>query len=334
MTTVKLYRKGGKKDFRIDKRNGMFFVFEGAKCLREYLTTVEEAEHQINLIVLNRKKMNMETVPILKADGTTYAKPIKFSAKNPKEKTCSICSKSFIDESFALRRKFCSEECKKKGHAMTNKAANQKYQQRLREKKDFENRMKQLHTLNKGILLTKNKKEKIEFRRYESAQLEYFFYTLQLWKETRIQREGGVTRRSFVKKGSSFNLSKEEFANYIWKCGLVYSDEPIPTEEQISENTQDIFNTTPEEKVKENKDSVDFEAENQEMPFGQEMDEAIKDFANKAKAGQVTDENLMDEILNVLRVRYSDEFLELPKNVDILNKFKTIFTNLWFIINK
>ena len=342
MTTVKLYRKGGKKDFRIEKRNGMFFVFEGAKCLREYITSVEEAEHQINLIVLNRKKANMESVPILNSDGSTSVKPLKFVAKNPVEKTCSICSKSFLDDTYALQKKYCSDDCKKEGYAKSNKEAQKKYQQKLRERRKFDEMMRKLFLLEKGVLISKTKRLKLEFFR---NAFDHELYSAQLWKQTNISKKDGVTRRTFAKKGNELSFTKLEFSDYVLKCGFFPSNEPLEYQrkyqeahEQFPENyvdlekqlsagaltddvSESVSNISPAESLT---NPVDIEVEKYDDPFNKE-EPMIRDYMKEElpinSKSQITNEVEMyvdiviDALKNLFLNRNASIKAEMPQYV-------------------
>jgi predicted transposase len=135
MITVKKYRNGGKKDFSIQKsRANLYFVWEGAKCLRENLSTMEESEHQINQIILNRKKSALEAVTVKRENGEVYQKKIKPMKKNV-QKECVECGKSFVDDSIVQVTKVCSDECRKARGAKSSKKYNDKYQERLKANK-------------------------------------------------------------------------------------------------------------------------------------------------------------------------------------------------------
>jgi hypothetical protein len=135
MITVKKYRNGGKKDFSIQKsRANLYFVWEGAKCLRENLSTMEESEHQINQIILNRKKSALEAVTVKRENGEVYQKKIKPMKKNV-QKECVECGKGFIDDTIQQVTKVCSDECRKVRGAKSSKKYNDKYQERLKANK-------------------------------------------------------------------------------------------------------------------------------------------------------------------------------------------------------
>ena len=327
MTTVKLYRKGGKKDFRIEKRNGMFFVFEGAKCLREYITSVEEAEHQINLIVLNRKKANMESVPILNADGSTSVKPLKFVAKNPVEKTCSICDKPFLDDTYALQKKYCSDDCKKEGYAKSNKEAQKKYQQKLRERRKFDEMIKKLFLLENGVLLSKTKRLKLEFFR---NAFDHELYTAQLWKQTKISKEGGLTRRTFAKKGNELSFTKTEFSDYVLKCGFYPSNEALEYERKYQESKEQ-FPEQPREEFKEVMLDAGTRPLNippaESLPNDVMLNDAIVELYNLGRKGELNEDNFMEHIRTLILSKYDDNFIKSEQVQQMLQRLERIIKN-------
>jgi len=135
MITVKEYRNGGKKDFSIQKsRANLYFVWEGAKCLRENLSTMEESEHQINQIILNRKKSALEAVTVKRANGEVYQKKIKPMKKNV-QKECVECGQLFIDDTAQQLTKMCSDLCRETRGKKSSKKYNEKYQERLKANK-------------------------------------------------------------------------------------------------------------------------------------------------------------------------------------------------------
>lgn len=159
MITVRKYRNGGKRDFSIQKsRANLFFVWEGAKCLRENLSTIEEAEHQINQIVLSRKKSALDAIPVQKNDGTTYLKSIKPMKKNVK-KDCIECGKPFFDTTIQQTTKICSDECRKIRDKKSTKKYNDKYNERVRLEKLKLKEQKQLDKNEKNIIHSTDLKE-------------------------------------------------------------------------------------------------------------------------------------------------------------------------------
>lgn len=243
---VKVYRKGGKKDFRIEKRNGMFFVFEGAKCLREYLTTVEEAEHQINLIVLNRKKSGMESVPVAISNGESYEKPIKFVAPSPKEKLCGSCEKPFLDDSPTYTKKYCGDKCSKIARDKTRMKATKKYSQKKTAQKKLLAEITALSS-NFGILLSKSKNEKFYW------QMQGESYSVQYFRKSRGKRSvDGSLVHTFEKFGNPFLLTKQEFLDFIYNTKLVVAtNEEEESREGFKKGILDAYKEIVEESKQE-----------------------------------------------------------------------------------
>jgi hypothetical protein len=102
--------------FSIRKHNNKFFVYEGDKVLRTELPSVNSAETEISLIVLNRKKSGATEIPVKYGEATINHK-IENEMPEPKQprnhtltpKNCSICEVEFMSK--RSNHLTCSREC-------------------------------------------------------------------------------------------------------------------------------------------------------------------------------------------------------------------------------
>jgi hypothetical protein len=102
--------------FSIRKHNNRFFVYEGDKVLRTDLPSVNSAETEISLIVLNRKKSGATEIPVKYGDTTLNHQIDNFMPDIKKERnhtltpmSCATCNNEFMSK--RSNHLTCSREC-------------------------------------------------------------------------------------------------------------------------------------------------------------------------------------------------------------------------------
>lgn len=112
MQIIKIFPKHKEKaHFSIRKWNNKYYVYEGDKLLREELDSVNSAETEISLIILNRRKMGLTEIPV-KYVAETIVEPFPSKKSN-----CRQCNNEFVASGKGSSRKvFCSKKCSVKFH--------------------------------------------------------------------------------------------------------------------------------------------------------------------------------------------------------------------------
>lgn len=117
MQIVKIFPNNKHKcHFSIRKLNGKFYVCEGDKVLRTELPSINSAETEISLIVLNRKNKDINEIPVKYGDITITHQIEKQMPEQKRERNhtltpmkCATCEKDFMSK--RSNHLTCSREC-------------------------------------------------------------------------------------------------------------------------------------------------------------------------------------------------------------------------------